>query len=118
MSYLGMGHLHSSPTKMHQGPHSAHPHHPGAGTPFSWQQQHGGSEMSMGGREGHYSMDSSGMHHYQQPQQQQQLHGGPPSYPSMLHGGQQQQQQQQQNKGDDVEVMSTDSSSSSSTDSN
>ena len=117
MSHLGMGHLHPSPTKMHQGPHSAHPHHPGAGAPFSWQ-QHGGTEMSMGGREGHYAMDSSGMHHYQQPQQQQQLHGGPPSYPSMLHGGKQQQQQQQQNKGDDVEVMSTDSSSSSSTDSN
>jgi len=115
--HMGMGHLHPSPTKMHQGPHSAHPHHPGAGAPFSWQ-QHGGTEMSMGGREGHYAMDSSGMHHYQQPQQQQQLHGGPPSYPSMLHGGQQQQQQQQQNKGDDVEVMSTDSSSSSSTDSN
>ena len=90
--------------------------------PIFVKQQHGsggGSEMPMGGsRDGHFPMDSSGMHHYQQ----QQHHGGPPSYPPMLHGQQQQQQQQQQqNKGgndDNVEVMSTDSSSSSSTDSN
>lgn len=35
--HMGMGHMHSSPTKMHQGPHPTHPHqHPGA--PFSWQQ--------------------------------------------------------------------------------
>jgi len=99
--HMGMGHMHSSPTKMHQGPHPSHQHHPGAGGgPFSWQH---GSDMQMGGgRDGHYPMDSSGMpHHYQQQQQ---------------HSQQPPHQQQQQHKDD--EVMSTDSSSSSSTDSN
>ena len=99
--HMGMGHMHSSPTKMHQGPHPTHQHHPGAGGgPFSWQH---GSDMQMGGgRDGHYPMDSSGMpHHYQQQQQ---------------HSQQPPHQQQQQHKDD--EVMSTDSSSSSSTDSN
>ena len=121
--HMGMGHIHSSPTKMHPGGQGGPQQHH-AGAQFNW--SHGG-DLPMGGgpRGDGMHMDPSGMHHYQQQQQQQQqFHSGAHGYPPGLggHGGQQQQHLRGAVGGpgahDDVEVMSTDSSSSSSTDSN
>jgi len=122
--HMGMGGMHSSPTKVH--PTGASHHHSGGpGGPFHW--PHGG-EMPMGAAGGargeNMPLDPAGMHHYQP--QQQGFHGGGHPYPGPMGHGQQQQQQHNRGvsgsgpagAGDDVEVMSTDSSSSSSTDSN
>ena len=95
--HMGMGGMHSSPTKMHPtGAGQAQGHHGHLGGQFHWQH---GQDMPMGATAGgtrgeNMPLDtSSGMHHYQS--QQQQFHGGGGGhpYPPLGHG------QQQHNRG-------------------